>query len=201
MKGKGSRVVRYCAGLLGLMTLGWVLTGQAAKPFLPPLQGIPTDWSHRHLVFSQPATAEQAEQVARDPRYWQQWYRRNVIHGARYLFPLSSAPVRGCIATGPRIWAAPVPWEQATILPSIRSTSTRQAAVTILSCLVRVFQAPYKPAWLPTTIFTPDAAARCLRIIGPITQAARSKPLPCSPSMARKSHLCKPASARPVWSC
>jgi hypothetical protein len=37
----------------------------------------PTDWSHRHLIFSRPASAEQAERVRRDPRYWQQLSRRS----------------------------------------------------------------------------------------------------------------------------
>src|SRR5271157_1316134 len=75
MEGKVTRVVRLGAGLLGLMTLGWVLIGHAAKPVL---EGLPTDWTHRHIIFSQPATAELAGIVARDPRYWQQWYRQNV---------------------------------------------------------------------------------------------------------------------------
>jgi len=74
---KVSHVVRLGAGLLGLMTLGWVLTGHAAKPVL---EGLPSDWTHRHIIFSQPATAELTRLVARDPRYWQQWYRQNVAH-------------------------------------------------------------------------------------------------------------------------
>jgi hypothetical protein len=63
--------------LSGLVVLGWVLSGQAAKP---AKQGIPlpTDWSHSHVIFTRPATAEQAERVGEDPRYWQQWYRQNV---------------------------------------------------------------------------------------------------------------------------
>jgi hypothetical protein len=77
MTGNAARLVRLGAGLLGLATLGWVLTGQAAGP---APQGYPTDWTHRHLIFSQPATAEQAAQVANDPRYWQQWYRQTVAH-------------------------------------------------------------------------------------------------------------------------
>jgi hypothetical protein len=35
----------------------------------------PTDWSHHHVIFSQPATAEQATRVQADPRYWQQQQR------------------------------------------------------------------------------------------------------------------------------
>jgi hypothetical protein len=75
MNGNATRFVRFGAGFLGLVTLGWVLTGQAAKP---AVQGVPTDWTHQHVIFSQPSTAEQADLVERDPRYWQQWYRRNV---------------------------------------------------------------------------------------------------------------------------
>jgi hypothetical protein len=57
------------------MILGWVLTGQAAPPHE---EGLPTDWSHRHLIFSQPATFEKVSQITSEPRYWQQFYRDNV---------------------------------------------------------------------------------------------------------------------------
>jgi len=70
-----SRVVRFGAGLVGLITLGWILTGQAAKP---APEGLPTDWTHRHVIFSQPATSEEAWRVAGDVRYWQQWHRQHV---------------------------------------------------------------------------------------------------------------------------
>jgi len=36
-----------------------------------------TDWSHHHLLFSQPATAEQLKRVQQNPRYWQQLLRRS----------------------------------------------------------------------------------------------------------------------------
>jgi len=74
MTGNAVRLIRFGAGLLGLVTVGWMLTGQAAQP---AHEGLPNDWTHRHLIFSQPATAEQAARVAQDPRYWQQWYRQN----------------------------------------------------------------------------------------------------------------------------
>jgi len=38
-----------------------------------------TDWSQHHLIFSKPATAEQARRVERDPRYWQQQNRQSPI--------------------------------------------------------------------------------------------------------------------------
>ena len=47
----------------------------AAKP---AGEGFPTDWTHRHVIFSQPGSSEQALRIAQDPRYWQQWYRQKV---------------------------------------------------------------------------------------------------------------------------
>jgi hypothetical protein len=48
------------------------LVGQVSKE---AEAGFPTDWSHHHLIFSKPATAEQAKRVQQDPRYWQQMAR------------------------------------------------------------------------------------------------------------------------------
>jgi hypothetical protein len=75
MTGTPARLVRFGTALLGLAAFGWFLVGHAAEP---ARQGLPTDWSHRHLVFSHPSTPEQIRRVVRDPRYWQQWYRQHV---------------------------------------------------------------------------------------------------------------------------
>jgi hypothetical protein len=75
MNRNAARFVQYAAGLLGLVTLGWVLTGQASKPVKHGIP-LPTDWSHSHLIFSRPGSAEQLARVSQDPRYWQQLYRR-----------------------------------------------------------------------------------------------------------------------------
>jgi hypothetical protein len=74
MNGNATRVVRFGAGLMGLTAVAWLLSGQDAKP---AQQGFPTDWSHRHLIFSRPATVEQARRIALDPRHRQQGYREN----------------------------------------------------------------------------------------------------------------------------
>ena len=74
MNGIGGRPLGYCAGALGLVALGWILTGQAAAP---NHHGIPTDWTHHHVIFSQPSTDAQAAAVIHDPRYWQQWNRQH----------------------------------------------------------------------------------------------------------------------------
>lgn len=77
MNGTAARFLRLGGGLSGLVVLGWVLVlfGQAAQP---APEGLPTDWSHRHVIFSQPATFEKVKQITSDSRYWQQWYRQNV---------------------------------------------------------------------------------------------------------------------------
>src|SRR5579863_5171356 len=75
MNGNSPRLVRLSGGFIGLLALGYVLTGQAAKPTAPRIP-LPTDWSHSHLVFSQPRSVEQAARLQEDPRYEQQLSRR-----------------------------------------------------------------------------------------------------------------------------
>src|SRR2546427_174324 len=75
MNGIAPRFVLFCFALLGLVTLGWVLTGQAAKPAHQRFP-LPTDWTHSHLIFTQPATVEQARLIGGEPRFWQQMERR-----------------------------------------------------------------------------------------------------------------------------
>jgi hypothetical protein len=40
--------------------------------------GLVTDWTSRHIAFSPPSSPLVATQVGQDPRYWQQWARRNL---------------------------------------------------------------------------------------------------------------------------
>jgi len=93
MNSTSARFVRLGVGLAVLVTLGWVLTGQAAKPARKRIS-LPTDWSHRHLIFSTPRTAEQFARLNQDPRYWQQVYRRQ----ARAL-PVTNANPQGWLET------------------------------------------------------------------------------------------------------
>ena len=75
MNGTASRFLRLGVSLSGLMVLGWVLTGQAAKPARHGIP-LPTDWSHSHLIFSRPGSPELLARVSEDPRYQQQIHRR-----------------------------------------------------------------------------------------------------------------------------
>jgi hypothetical protein len=75
MNGTAARFLRLGVSLSGLVILGWVLTGQAAKRANPGIP-LPTDWSHSHLIFSRPGSAELLARVTEDPRYQQQIERR-----------------------------------------------------------------------------------------------------------------------------
>ena len=86
MNGSATRLIRFSAALVGLFTLAWALASQAAKPVLGGIP-LPTDWSHRHVIFSQPGTAQERALVESDPRYWQQLYRR----GLRLVLPDNSS--------------------------------------------------------------------------------------------------------------
>ena len=68
-------VVAWVATLSLVVTLGAQTAGGQAPPRVPLAQ----DWSHRHLIYSAPATVEQAIRFQNDPRYWHQWIQR---HGA-----------------------------------------------------------------------------------------------------------------------
>ncbi|MGA9977552.1 MAG: hypothetical protein WBQ08_02760 [Candidatus Sulfotelmatobacter sp.] len=75
MNGNAAGFVRLSVGFVGLVALGWVLNGEAAKPARHGI-ALPTDWTHSHLIFSQPGTDEQAMRLQQDPRFEQQLYRR-----------------------------------------------------------------------------------------------------------------------------
>jgi hypothetical protein len=119
-------------------------------------EGMPTDWSHRHVIFSEPSTFEQVGQITSDPRYWQQWYRQNVaralpdpaarrcgFHGLPWRRQKRAPRERG-----QKSWAAAPASAPATILPSIRPTSRPNCAscspimwFSIPDCRVRPAQA------------------------------------------------------------
>jgi len=65
MKGIAAQFGWFGAGLLCLVTVGWVLASPQGKPLL---KGLPVDWTQRHVIFRQPARAEQARLLANEPR-------------------------------------------------------------------------------------------------------------------------------------
>jgi hypothetical protein len=62
---------------LSAVSVALVLSGQETGHARGGI-GMVHDWSHRHVVFSNPTTIEQGMRVRQDPRFWQQHFRRNV---------------------------------------------------------------------------------------------------------------------------
>ena len=85
-------------------------------PTAPAPQGIPHDWSHRHLIFSRPQSASAARQLEREPRFRIQQAWRASQSGAggvearmrtldALAVQLASAPTRGAVPLG---WGRPL---------------------------------------------------------------------------------------------
>jgi hypothetical protein len=100
--GKMRRTQRWSfllVSILGLLALSPTLAGQTSadsETAIPVL----TDWSHHHLIFSRPATGEQAKRVWQDPRYQQQQNRRS--HGS-----LPEAKTGGVVVSVSQIGSSP----------------------------------------------------------------------------------------------
>jgi hypothetical protein len=81
--------------ILAVLTMSTALLVEAS-PDSETAAPLTTDWSHHHLIFSRPATADRAERVERDPRYWQQLRRHSAaplleVKAPSQFFPRSKA--------------------------------------------------------------------------------------------------------------
>ncbi len=88
MQFNSSRMAASGVGLIGMFGLAFLLWGQEPVPTHARIS-VPQDWSHRHVVFSNPITLEQSLRVKQDARFWHQWYRRNV----RQAIPVAESAV------------------------------------------------------------------------------------------------------------
>ncbi len=75
MKQNQRRFFRLGFSMLGALILSPALLGQTAadREATGPVM---SDWTQHHVIFSQPATREQAQRVEQDVRYWQQLRRQ-----------------------------------------------------------------------------------------------------------------------------
>jgi len=113
-KGKDWQVLRWSGiSLVGALTLSSALLGQAS-PDSKAAISVPTDWTHQHVIFSQPANAEQARRLRQEPRYLQQLARRSaarvpeaaaVAAAASELRTGSKAPLPSLIQPLERDWS------------------------------------------------------------------------------------------------
>ena len=77
MNRKNLRIAWTGVALIGAIAMALALSGQEIGPPRGRI-GMAHDWSHRHVIFSNPATVEQGMRVRQDPRFWQQYFRRTV---------------------------------------------------------------------------------------------------------------------------
>jgi hypothetical protein len=109
MNGLAARVVQLSSAFALLLTVGSVMTSHAARPAAKAPQGLPTDWTHRHVVFSQPRTLEQMKRVGSEARYWQQFDRRvavrEVVQGPVSQIRRYIGPRPGQLAKMKRDWS------------------------------------------------------------------------------------------------
>jgi hypothetical protein len=71
------RFLGWGGAMLAVVTCSSSLMSQAAAD--PKATHIISDWSSHNVIFSKPATPEQAKRVEKDPRYWQQRYRNQSL--------------------------------------------------------------------------------------------------------------------------
>jgi hypothetical protein len=74
---KNLRIALIGVALIGTIAVALALSSQETGPPHGAI-GMAHDWSHRHVIFSNPPTAELAMRVRQDPRFWQQYFHRNV---------------------------------------------------------------------------------------------------------------------------
>jgi hypothetical protein len=67
------RFLGWVGAVLAVLIYSSSLMSQAAPD--PKATPIISDWSSHKVIFSKPATPEQAKRMDKDPRYWQQQYR------------------------------------------------------------------------------------------------------------------------------
>lgn len=74
MRRNRERFVGLGISIFGVLIFSSTAVGQVSENQAVS-GGTPTDWSHHHLIFSQPSTPEQAAHIQQDPRYQQQQRR------------------------------------------------------------------------------------------------------------------------------
>jgi len=97
MTERRAKLGRFGVAILAILAVAAGLSGRASDHVRISLV---TDWTHRHVVFSTPQTFEQALRVQGDPRYMQQWVRRNVHPSLP-----GGAPPNATTAAGPLTFA------------------------------------------------------------------------------------------------
>src|ERR1700675_2893733 len=75
MREKQAKLARFGVFVFATALVALSLSGQQTTHTRTSLV---TDWSSRRLIFSTPTTAAKLAEVSQDPRFHQQWLRRNM---------------------------------------------------------------------------------------------------------------------------
>ncbi len=74
-----------------LLGVGAAATADESSVFNPyELPGAPSDWSHRHQVFSAPRSLDEMRHIQAEPRFWHQVYGRVHVPPRRPLKPVAA---------------------------------------------------------------------------------------------------------------
>jgi len=103
MKRMGSRVCILFLAASGIGLAAILLVAASGTQLAEQRISIVSDWSHQHLVFSQPLTTEQALRLQAEPRYWMQILGRGGRRAgsANSVFESSAESVSGIDAPQP----------------------------------------------------------------------------------------------------
>jgi hypothetical protein len=92
---------------------------------------LPQDWSHRHLIYSAPASLQDAVRLQNEPRYWHQWLRRSGFGAAAI-----DAALRDFQNAWQTRWAPQAPGTRAAAralsAPSLIASSPDEGVVPLL---------------------------------------------------------------------
>ena len=186
------QIVRLAAGVLGTIGVAAVLWGQQVDS---PRHGISlvTDWSHHHLVYSHQSGTDLSSAFRQEPRYWQQWLRRNGMQSP-ITDPLTTDPPTTnpfpenaaspfttprkrfkrdwakSLGPGATVGAGQYPAKFSFDVSSASCASDPQPDFVAFNTSVP--DRRRKPASLPLTISIPVALAPCPRLTGPTTPGA-----------------------------
>jgi hypothetical protein len=102
MKRLGSRICIFVFAASGI-ALALLLVSASGTQLAEQRISIVSDWSHQHVVFSQPLTTEQALRLQKEPRYWMQVLGRGGRRGgiSDSVFESSAESVSGTNAPQP----------------------------------------------------------------------------------------------------
>src|ERR1700728_422397 len=149
--------------------------------------GIPTDWSHRHMVFSAPRSPREALHLSENPRYLQQWLRRN-IERRPSRHPLHrdlNADWSESMGTGATVAAGQYPAKFSF------SATTASCAKDFVVFNTSLAGATGRQVLSPITICTSDAPEPSPRCTGRMIRAAQLALRRLFPSTATKWLSCK----------